>query len=312
MFAPPTDPSAVRRIILVGDQQRTFWFERVIGRKQNDAARRRIVEAVAQESPDLVVLLGDQVFCGALASDWRRYDRLVAPWREAGLSVCCVAGNHDYYLNPKRGRKHLRSRFENQRESPWFRIEMGELLLIGLDSNQWVLGRRRWKEQMDWFADRLAGARARPEIRGVLVCLHHPPFTNCRIGWDREELHEALLPEFLSTRKTLAMVSGHTHAFERFEKGEKTYLVCGGGGGFRMSLLEGADQRHRDRCTLPCPRPFHYVKIDRKDDGLHFGIWGFDGVEDPLRLIDQFCLDYPKLGGSSKRPSGEGENSSTA
>ena len=49
---------------------------------------------VAKEKPDFLVLTGDLVSRPSEA-DWQVWDRETEPWREAGIHVFPVLGNHD-------------------------------------------------------------------------------------------------------------------------------------------------------------------------------------------------------------------------
>ena len=81
-------------IAVVGDLQRTSLLE--FWREQNDAERERIVAGIAAARPDLLVLLGDQVFHGGAEGHWARFDELVSPIRDADISTWPVPGNHEY------------------------------------------------------------------------------------------------------------------------------------------------------------------------------------------------------------------------
>src|SRR5512144_1933677 len=72
------------RVAVVGDLQRTAPMLEV-WREQNDAERRRVVEAIAAAAPDLLVITGDCVFDGGSDAQWTAFDELTAPLRAKGL-----------------------------------------------------------------------------------------------------------------------------------------------------------------------------------------------------------------------------------
>ena len=49
----------------------------------------------------------------------------------------------------------------------------------------------------------------------------------------------------MQARKTMAMISGHVHSYERFTRAEKTFLVTGGGGA-RSKVYTDWRRRHLD------------------------------------------------------------------
>jgi Icc-related predicted phosphoesterase len=278
-------------ITIVGDTQRTLAVERVIGREQNDAERSRIVAAIVQEKPDLLVHLGDVVAMGAVADEWRRFDELFAPIRAAEIPVLPVIGNHDYWVIRSVAMTNLRSRFPAAGEH-WYARRYANLMLIWLDSNRACLSREEWEEQERWLKGHLHAADQDSSIQATLVFCHHPPFTNSTVTTDDPDVKSAFLPAFIHSTKTLAMICGHTHGYERFESEGKTFLVSGGGGGPRPKLLTGDKQRHPDLFAGPSPRPFHYLLIRPAEKGIQIEVKGFQKGQDEVRTIDRFTLAY--------------------
>ena len=71
-----------------------------------------------------------------------------------------------------------------------------------------------------------------PGIKMILLCSHHPPYTNSKIVKPSKEVVKYFLPRFFESTKSRLYISGHSHNLEFFEKGNKKYfLVIGGGGG---------------------------------------------------------------------------------
>ncbi len=118
--------------------------------------------------------------------------------------------------------------------------------LVFLDSNIDELPAATWEAQRVWYEATLAAYDADAAVRGVLVLLHHPPYTNSTVTSDEEHVQRVIVPPLLHAKKTLGLVSGHVHSYERFERGGKMFLVSGGGGGPRARLAEGGARRHPD------------------------------------------------------------------
>lgn len=81
-------------------------------------------------------------------------------------------------------------------------------------------------------------------------------------------------------------MTGHSHAFERFEKEGKNFLIIGGGGGIHQPLKENSDLKD----SAPNYKPmFHYLTITRTTSQLkvvsHFLKADFSGFEDGYQFI---------------------------
>jgi hypothetical protein len=258
------------RFALVADLQRTSVLE--FWREQNDPERERIVARIAAARPSFVVLVGDLVFHGASEAQWAAFDRLTEPL--AQVPCYGVLGNHEFWgLGDHLGR--FFQRFPHQHPQRWSVLRRGPLWLVLLDSNPGSLSAAQWAEQQRWFREALAEADREPSVRGVLVLVHHPPWTNSVVAGDDMAVQRAFLPWFLTAKKTLAMVSGHAHTYERFQVGGRTLLVCGGGGGPRHRLLQGARRRHPgDHFQGPSLRDFHFLLGEVTAEGVVFRVEG--------------------------------------
>ncbi len=286
-------PSDSGPILVVGDIQPTSFVERVfLGREDSGDAPDKLLRAMADEDPRFVILLGDLVFDGESCRDWARADRLLAPLRETHAGFLLAPGNHDWQGRDSICEKQLRARFARLKEAPWGVTRVGDLAFVQLESNQDVLG-DRWQVQVRFLEEQLDALDRDPSVRGVFVITHHPPFTNSTVTSDETHVEEAFVGPFLASDKTLAFLSGHAHAYEHFEKDDKTFLVSGGGGGPRVTLLEGDEARHTDLFDGPSPRPFHYLRLEPGPTGVDVIVRGFASGQLGVHEIDRFRLPYP-------------------
>jgi hypothetical protein len=267
--------------LAVGDLQRTSWLE--VWRESNLPERRVLVEAIARERADFLVLLGDMVFRGDSAADWKDFDSLTAPL--AHLPMLPILGNHDYGLRAASAMKHLRKRFPSL--SSYYARTYGPLRLLFLDSNRSRMG--GWAEQERWFRDALEEADRDERIGAVLVFVHHPPFTNSTISGDDRDVRAELVPHYSRAKKTRAMISGHVHSYERFERDGKLYVVSGGGGGPRARLHAGQRRRHDDLHAGAPLRPFHYLRFTL-GDALTVEARGIEKGGELLSELDRFSI----------------------
>jgi hypothetical protein len=92
----------------------------------------------------------------------------------------------------------------------------------------------------------------------------------------------------------MLVLSGHAHAYEHFVVGARHHVVSGGGGGPRVTLLEGDARRHEDRFEGPSPRPFHFVRLVPTDEGLRVEAVGFRSGESEASRFDRFVVRWTR------------------
>jgi 3',5'-cyclic AMP phosphodiesterase CpdA len=297
-FSDPLAPPKTGRFAIVSDFQRTSRAE--VWRESNQEERAIILAAIAREEPELVLMLGDLVFCGSSASDWKDFDALAAPIRQAGVPVLAVPGNHEYWLSPGVALRNFHARFPLLEQRRWHARSWGPLRLLLLDSNRRFLSSSLWEEQARWYAEEIARADRDSQTRGTLVLLHHPPYTNSSVTSDELHVQRFFVPPFQVARKTLAMLSGHVHSYERYERGGKTFLVTGGGGGPRIRLKTGSRKRHRDDLFAgPAVRFFHYLMAALAPSGIEVEMRGLRKGENRFETMDRFLLPWPEAGGGA-------------
>lgn len=285
------------RFAIVGDMQETSRLE--FWRESNLAARDVLIRQVVSASAPVVVLLGDMVFDGSSAAHWSRFDRTIAPLREAGCTLVPVIGNHEYWRLPFFGGagrpyrlRYFEERFPGCAEPPCRVFRLGTIALVIIDSNLDEFSRDGWEAQLDCYKTNLGALDRDDGIDGVLVFSHHPPFTNSRLTSDELHVQTDFVPPFLAARKTLAMLSGHVHTYERFQKQGKTFVVTGGGGGPRVERHHGPRRRHEEAFTSGDGggvRPLHYLFCEVCPDRVRVDV---RAVGDHPGVLDQFELPY--------------------
>lgn len=280
-------------LVVVGDLQRTapfleFW------REQNDAERTQVVDAIATTHPDLVAITGDCVFNGGSDAQWATFDALTAPLRAAGIPAVAAFGNHEYWSGRTPAEAHLFPRFPLDAGRHWFAMPLGPLRILVLDSNRGHLTPEEWTAQFRWYTRALTDYDADPTVRGVLVLMHHPPYTNSTVTGDTADVQEAFVPGFTHATKTLAMLTGHVHSYERFVRDGRTYVVSGGGGGPRARLALGTARRHPDdHYPGPALRDFNFTVYTVDARGVHAQVHGLARGASQWTVIDRFELPWP-------------------
>ena len=292
-LAPPDAIPAGKGIFaVVGDLQPTSGLE--VWRESNQAERKLIIREIARDGPDFVALLGDLVFCGSSGAAWSDFDRLCAPLRSEKVLSMPVLGNHEYWLSKRPALANFFQRFPHLEGRHWYAARYGPLGLVFLDSNVHWLPLPRWREQLGWYERQLAAFDAAPDVKGTIVLLHHPPFTNSRVTSDTLHVQKEIVPLFQQAGKTLAMLSGHVHSYERFERAGKTFLVTGGGGGPRAPLSQGTRRRHSDDAFAgPALRLFHYLRMRLRAEGVEVEVRSLEKRGEHFDTMERFTLGWP-------------------
>jgi hypothetical protein len=263
----PADPPTA--FVVLGDTQRTLWGEEhVFRREQNEAERVRLIDQIAnEENPAFVVHLGDLV-AKASPPHWHYFDELTQPLAEAGIPILPVLGNHEYFGEGRHPERSARRRYPDLARGGYYAKRWGRLGLVWLDTN---LTGRRAARQAAWLDRTLDELDGTPEIAGVLVFTHHPPFTNGVARQGQKGAREQLLPLVRRSRKALVLLSAHVHGYERFDLGGLVLVVTGGGGGPRVEYRTGREQSlppATSRLATPVPRPLNYLVVRDTGGGL--------------------------------------------
>jgi hypothetical protein len=170
---------------------------------------------------DALLLLGDNVYP---AGDPDGLDDTVfgpfGPVLDSGAELLAILGNHDVKGN-RTDEMVERLRMPGR----WWSRTMGDVLLVGLDSNQ-----PENPEQRAWL-DRVLGAS---DARWKVVALHHPPYSAGYQG-SSTDVRAAFVPLF-ERHGVQLVLSGHEHDYERSEVLHGvTYVVSGGASGTRRT-----------------------------------------------------------------------------
>jgi 3',5'-cyclic AMP phosphodiesterase CpdA len=261
-----------KKICIIGDIQGTSGAEEMLlARSDNADVRTRIVQAVVDEHPDMLLLLGDQIALGENESDWVLFDQTISPVIQAKIPTYALRGNHDYGLNIRNPRnlRNFYKRFSAQSHEMPDVVTLGPIVLIALDSNFDMLSSSDYKNQIQRYQDALEKLDNDPNVKGVIVASHHPPYTNSSLGADYGVIAQFATP-FLKARKTRLYLSGHVHSYERFAVQDKMFVTSGGGGGPRRQVDVSSDRSFKNDAyrSNESLRPFNYVRLQVNDGSL--------------------------------------------
>lgn len=262
-----SDLSRPLRIIVYGDMRFTDPHETS---EANPKVRRWLVDQIAAEKPDAVLLSGDVVWIGSHAGDYDEYRSETQIWRDAHLHIYPALGNHEFagLRSEQHCLENWWNAFPELRGRRWYSVQLGSsVYVLNLDSNSSLLS---GSEQIAWIQAQLASLPA--TVRFVFFNLHHPPVVDVQKNWDADHngrpnersLAEVLAKAPQKSRARFVVTAGHVHNYERFFQDDIAYLVLGGGGGKPYPIVRGPADLYQDS-GFP---NYHYVRFAQDGESL--------------------------------------------
>ena len=239
-------------------------------RATNPKVRRWLVDQVATEKPDAVLLSGDVPWHGSNAADYDEYRRETRVWRDAQLRIYPALGNHEFsgHATEQECLENWWNAFPELRGRRWYSVQIGSsVYVLNLDSNSSLLA---GSEQIGWIQSQLASLPA--AVRFVFFNLHHPPVVDVQVNGDASHngrpnehaLAECLAQAPEKSRVRFIVAAGHIHNYERFFRDGIVYLVSGGGGADPRPIVRGPADLYQD----PAFPNYHYVRFVEEGENL--------------------------------------------
>ncbi len=269
--------------------QATLWVERLAGRESNPAERARMFQELGALTAPQFVFLGDMV-SASTNREWRLLDTLLSRLQENESNVATAVGNHDIMFSRTRGLRALRERGLIPTACTWHTADRDGIRVLILDTNPRELKGAACVAQLAWFRGQLQCAESDPSVRAVVVVGHHPPMTNARLPHTAMAAIQSFCDAFETSEKTCLWASGHVHAYERFLRSGKHYVVAGTSGGPRVGLHRGSAMRVPAALQLPTPSPFLWLELSWARDSLHLVARGFPDLESDVQIWDQITF----------------------
>lgn len=237
--------------------------------KETDATNpkvRRLVDKIAAEKPDAVLLSGDIPWHGGTADDYAVCRAETKAWRDATLRVYPAEGNQEFSGGLEREcLENWWRTFPELRGRRYYSVQAGNSIYVpNLDSD---LPLASASEQMTWVKSRLDSMPL--TVRFLLVNLHHPPVVDFQPDGDDSHNgrpNEAALANLLAnapqkSRVRFLVAGGRIHNYERFVRDGVVYIVSGGGGAKPRPVTRHEGDLYQDT-GLP---NHHFVRL--KIDG---------------------------------------------
>lgn len=253
-------------ILFLSDTQAPMWVERLVLRAYNNTkATRTIFDEIIRLKPAVLYWLGDIVSLGYRNNKWRIIDQFLLKCTEVGTAVYAIMGNHDVMGRPRKGARNFQQRFPEHIPTGYVKRTDG-IAVVMLNSNFSTLSVADLVKQQTWYEQTLTELDADPETKVVIVTCHHAPYSNSKLVGSSTLVQQRFVPCYAKSQKARLFITGHSHAFERYEFQGKTFLVIGGGGGLRQPL-NTSHGRLPDLATSYKPM-FHYLAVRRREEGL--------------------------------------------
>ena len=260
------DEKNKREILFLSDTQAPMWVEKLVLRTHNNTkATQAIFDEIIRLKPAVLYWLGDIVSLGYRKNKWRIIDQFLTSCTTVSTAVYAIMGNHDVMGRPRKGERNFQQRFPEHSPTGYLKVTDG-IGVVMLNSNFSTLSVENLVKQQTWYEQTLADLDADPAVQVVIVTCHHAPYSNSKLVGSSKLVQQRFVPCYVKSQKARLFITGHSHAFERYEFDGKTFLVIGGGGGLRQPL-NMSPSRLPDLATSYKPM-FHYLSVRREGNGL--------------------------------------------
>ena len=254
------DAGCSSMVIFASDTQEPMRIEELLlPSDQNTLATHALFTDMLAHSPTELFLLGDVVNLGYKAKRWAFIDTALALARVRRFHVHAILGNHELMVRAAKGERNFQDRFPGHVRTG-YTIRKDSIAVVLLNSNFSKLSKADMALQNDWYAHTLALLDTAPDVRTIIVCCHHSPYSQSKLVGSSTAVQEHFVAPFRNARKTSLFISGHAHLFQHFRMDDKHFFVIGGGGGLHHPLST-APTAHV--CLEPDYNPlFHYLTVE--------------------------------------------------
>jgi len=228
--------------------------------------------------------LGDVVYFNGVSTEYgaQFYD----PYQGYHAAIFAIAGNHDGDTHTRSGdpvdnepslfgfmrnfcdtMSHYDSAHRPTMTQPYvyWTLDTPLATIVGLYSNvDGTLDARGTNEQQHWFETQVAGAS---KDKALIIAVHHPPYSLDTTHGGYADIGIAIDRVIDSSgRLPTAVLSGHVHSYQRFERhlGAKKipYIIAGGGGYANKPQL--THKIEKDKNGKPLPKEYQTTLPDVK------------------------------------------------
>jgi Predicted phosphohydrolases len=242
---------------------------------RNTEARDSLFSDIIRHEPGQMFLLGDLVSEGSKKRKWLPIQQFIRDLHSQNTKIHAIPGNHEYYIRERKGIARYERLFP---DCPLYGycIRVDSVAVVMLNSNTAKLPGDSLKKQMLWYRNTMDVMDADPGVRVILVCTHHAPFTNSKVVEPSGFVADSIVPRFMQSAKAKLFISGHSHNLEYFQKGDKHFLVAGGGGGLIQPLYPPEKRKFTDLIAQEKKPLYFYIMVKRAGSNLQLSVRGLD------------------------------------
>jgi len=245
----PNKPGSVR-FAAIGDAGRGDRFQFEVSAEMQ--AYRKVFPF------DFVVMLGDNVYDGGTAEDYKqKFELPYKPFLDAGVKFYASLGNHDDPNQPS----YAPFNMGGERYYTFKPASLGASP-AGTDVRFFMIDTERLdRAELAWVDREMAGSNAGWKI----PIFHRPIYTSGRYARPGRQLRPMLEPLFVR-HGVKVVFSGHEHFYERTKPQQGiTYFISGGAGSLRAG-----DIRRTPLTEKGFDRDYHFMLIEISGDELYF------------------------------------------
>jgi len=260
-------------IYFISDVQAPLLAEKMILKYyRNEEARDSLFANIVRHHPAYLFMLGDLTSMGSNKKAWEPLDTFLNSIHNLNTKVYAIPGNHEYLMDSKKGIKMFIKRFTKGWLYGYF-IKVDSIAVVMLNSNFSDLTKKDLSKQLLWYRKTIKSLDNDSNIKSIIVCAHHAPYSNSVIVGSSKPVADSIVPEFEHSQKGRLFISGHSHNLEYFvDSIGKHFLVIGGGGGIAQPLNR---RLHHDLLTQDEKPLYFYLVVERKGNWLKLTARGF-------------------------------------
>lgn len=201
------------------------------------------------DRPEFVVISGDLVDDGNIIQEWQEFFSRTSPLLNKTI-LYTTPGNHE---------KNSTYYYDLFGYTQFYQKEIGGCRFTFLDSNDNAAV--FFGQQSDLLNYNYKNSGSDENSGMNFIFFHHPPYSsdgrhpggwkNIRKAWG----------DSLENIPDSIVFSGHVHAYERFETGNTTYIVCGTGGGELYNLGIYPDEENSPEISVEGKYGYMNVKV---------------------------------------------------
>jgi len=265
------------RIYFISDVQAPMRVEKIVLKAyKNEAARDSLFADLLRQNPKNLFILGDLSMKGSKEKAWVPLDVFMNSLKKSNTKVYAIPGNHEYMGKDSKAKQNFVQRF-NEKSLNGYAVIDDSMAVVMLNSNfKKKLSKDEISKQLAWYKSSMDSLDNDSEIKAIIVCTHHPAYSNSEIISTSEEVADLFVPHFDKSPKTKLFISGHSHNLEYFANSAgKHFLIIGGGGGIAQPLVEMKKRQYIDLLSQEQKPLYFYLIIERMNNSLRLVARGF-------------------------------------